>query len=435
MCGQHYPQGTNQKPDHRRGQFTGASDALAAEGDAICALYELVGDASKPLAKAPPDSSWFFSLIKNIKEYWFLVALVTSGVTVALYMIVFNVTPWDVHVETRNKRQQTQHHVQVGFDLLERAKYQLAKTEFERALSLTPTSESAISGRYLSELFIDMNSADWDPAVGLSLEKRLEERFRDNRDYQERRHIIEAYLGDLHAGVSDFSVAKKHYEEAIRMKANYWGALKSYYSLVYSDSANLGLDDEERGRKLIELGESLVAIDSYDYRGMHALGYALYEAAIAESDESLRDELLGRAVAQSFKAYQLKGNEFEVVADLGEIIRHKEPEVSLDYHRWAREILDQPKEDQPNTMGLSVFIRLHRSSGTLAVAKQDKKTVLMYYIALDYLAMYRIGGKKRDLNLHRESLLAAKKLDPDLVIADVYEDQLKVLDMLLPAKS
>jgi hypothetical protein len=56
----------------------------------------------------------------------------------------------------------------------------------------------------------------------------------------------------------------------------------------------------------------------------------LYEQAIADEDRRL--ESLTRANQQSEKAINLKGNEFTVSADFGEIARPTDPELSLDFH-------------------------------------------------------------------------------------------------------
>ena len=394
------------------------------------------GVFTSPQSAPRPASSAALAVVRGLKDYWFLVALFMSGLLAVVYMLVFEVTPWDAHAEARNKRLQTEHHVEVGYDFMERAEYQRAKSEFERALALSPTKESALSGRYLSELFIDIESADWDAAVGMSLQKRLEERFSGNREFGKRRHLIEKYLGDLHTSVSRHEEAKAHYEKALSLKEDYWDALRGYYSLVYAYSEDLGLDEAGRLRKLVELGEAMVRRDPYDYQGRHSLGYCLYEQAIAEEAGPGRDELLARATKQSQEAALLKGNEIAVLADLGEIVRHTDPALSLYYHKWAAEILEQPKEARPRTAELGVNIKLHKESRTLSIfGPDDMRAMIKFNLALDYLASHRLGGKADDLNLHRKFLSEAKKLDAEEVIAAVYEDQLKVLDMLLPEQS
>jgi tetratricopeptide (TPR) repeat protein len=420
-----------------------ASPALEPPGasrtdfEAARSLYEPAGDDHK----TEPDrrlnvSRLSGNVLRGLKEYWFLVALGISVLTGCVYMFVFKVTPWDAHRETKNRRLQVEHHVQVGFDLLEREQHRLAKSEFERALSLISTNDSAITGRYVSELFLDFESPDWNAAVGLSLHKRLEERFLENKELRERRHIIKKYLGDLNAAVGLFSEARTHYDEALNLKKDYWGALYNYYLLLYSNSKALELKDEERIKRLVELGGQIVDIDPYDNRGLHALGYSLYEQALTESDKTQRDELLSRAELLSSQALWLKGNEFTVIIDLGEIARHINPQVSLDYHKRAGEILDQPKESQPRNITSAIGIKLHRSDTTINLYKpEQKKALVMFYLALDYLAMHRLDGKKSDLALHRKSLSEAKKLDAENIVMPIYDDQLEVLDTLLSPKS
>ncbi len=412
------------------------SMGVACCRSSVAKMEIMVKDTDSP---SPPSTRFLIVL----KDYWFLVALGISIVTTVAYMILFEVHPWDAHTEAKNRREQTAHHATIGRDLLERGEYRRAKEEFERALALHGTNESALTGRYLSELFLDMQSADWNPAIGLTLSKRLGERFKDKSrgwlswwatpesGLETWRHIVDKYLGDLDSGIDNPGAARLHYEAALSRKKSYLDALDSYYGLVFIYWMRLKLSPEEKLQKLVELGNKMIASDSHDHRGLHKLGIALYEQALEESSSDRRRELLDRATEQSERARNLKFNDIANLIDLGQIIRAERPSVSLWYHERAADMLES-KESLPSGFFIvRLFKNENGDQDRIEVAQHQIKAWVVYNIALDHLAIYKATGQKQSRVKHQRSLAAAIKLDIGEAVRPVYDDGLKVLEMLL----
>lgn len=373
----------------------------------------------------------FPKIVKRIKEYWLLITIIISILSSIFYMAVFQVTPWDKYHEIKHRREQIKFHNSIGLTLLEKGNYKLAKTEFENAINLKATDYEALNGRYLSELFLAMESPDWDASVGLSFQNHLKKL--GIIEQKKLQHIVEKYLGDLYLYINRTDLAQKCYENAISLKANYLDALDSngwfnYSCLDYPDFEKM----EYFFRKMIE-------VNPFDYRGFHGLGYALYIQAINEPDDQNRKVLISEAADTSIKACHMQINRINIVIDLGEIARSVDPLTSIWYHKHSLKIINDPVLSRLKANQLYFGIELLISQGKIYLKDENQLRAWTYYqLALDHLVLYRYGfNPKENKEEHDNLLKKAQKLDrvPDMFTDHhsypIYKDQLAVLDILL----
>lgn len=367
----------------------------------------------------------FPKIVKKIKEYLFLITIIISILGSIFYMAVFQVTPLDKYHEIKQRREQIKFHNSIGLTLLEKGDYKLAKTEFENAINLKATDYEALNGRYLSELFLAMQSPDWDASVGLSFQNHLKKLGIIKQ--KKLQHIVEKYLGDIYRIIGDIDLAKNHYENAISLKDNYLDALNSYGWFNYSA---LKLPDFENMQRLFK---KMTEVDTFDYRGFHGLGYALYMQVVKEPDDQNRESLIIEAANTSIKASNLKISQLNIVVDLGEIARSVNPNYSIDYHKHCLYILNDPVLSQLKVNQGLFGYELLISQGYINIKGENQwRGLVNYQLALDYLALYRMGIKpKENKAQHNYLLKKAQKLDPDSKIFPIYKDQLAVLDLIL----
>ena len=362
-------------------------------------------------------------LLNNIKEYWFFITVVISLMGTIFYMIVFQVTPLDKYYEIKHRREQVEFHNLIGYSLLERGHYELARTEFERAINLTSTDYDSLNGQYLSELFLAMETPDWNPAIGITIQNSVEEL--GIIEGKKLQHIVEKYFGDLNKYIGNYQDAKLHYEKALALKPTYIDALYTYGWFSYSIIPDL--------KKMELLFSKMVEADIYDFRGFHGYGYALYMQAINEKDPQHRNELMANAYKQSYRASQLKINLLHVVIDLGEIVRTTDPRLAIYFHERCLELLDdlaiRRLPSNANTLGVRL---LTRNGYVKLKTLTDKRAIINYQLALDYLSLYNRDKSPEHLKLHDDFLAAAKALDKKGNIVAIFEDQLKIIDLLSP---
>lgn len=372
------------------------------------------------------DESIFDNVLKATKDYWFLITLVGSVLLTVGYMIMFRVNPWDQQRSAKLKRDRVRFHNGVGYTLLEAGHYKEAQGEFEEALKLAAEDQTALNGKYLTNLFINITSSTADPAIGFAIQHHISETGALQRD--QHLHIIDKYLGDLHARIANVSKANEYYESALQKKPDYPDALYTMGWQYYQHGSDI--DGMERMfRKLTE-------IDPYDYRGYHGLGYALYMKALREPDAAKRDPLMNDAAAQSSKAKDLVFYQLNIVMDFGEVARSVNPELSLAYHNYGKKILSDPVMSETGDNPYPLLARMLTSEGELSIdGKDDKLAWVTYQIALDYLAMERLFNDAKFGEEHTRLVREAETLDAKNLVRYIYDDQLRILDMqLLPEK-
>jgi tetratricopeptide (TPR) repeat protein len=204
------------------------------------------------------------TVMSAIKEYWFLITLFVSAVITIAYMIVFRVNPWDAQRSAKLRREQVHFHNSVGSTLLDEGRFKAARLEFEEALKLATENQTALNGRYLSELFLGFDSPDWDPAIGLAIQNHLTA---VGVTEQERvAHVVQKYLGDLHSRIGNLELKEGFYQKALTLKPDYADALYAWgWSRYFDRSDPNGMEQAFR---------KMAALNAYDYRGLHGLGYA-----------------------------------------------------------------------------------------------------------------------------------------------------------------
>ena len=359
-----------------------------------------------------------------IKDYWFLITLFMSAVITIAYMLVFRVNPWDAQRSAKLRREQVHFHNSVGSTLLEEGRFKAARMEFEEALKLAPENQTALNGRYLSELFLGFDSPDWDPAIGVAIQNHLAG---VGTIEQERvAHVVQKYLGDLHERIGNVDLKASFYEKALTLKPDYADALFAMGWSCYVDRSDPN-GMEHAFRKMVNL-------NVYDYRGLHGLGYALYMKAIREKDARRRVELMADAATQSGSAKNLRVTQLNIVMDFGEIARSGQPDFSLFFHERGKRIVEDPVLSQQgdNEFGLAARLLLGGEGYVSIETKAQKLAWIEYQIALDYLALQRkhfqLDGKaQHDLRLKK-----AMEMDSEKTILPIYQDQLAVLNLLLP---
>lgn len=372
------------------------------------------------------DQSFLDTVLRVTKDYWFLITLVASVLLTLAYMIVFRVNPWDQQRSAKLRRDRVRFHNSVGYTLIEGGHFDGARDEFEESLKLSAEDQTALTGRYLANLFINLGSETADPAIGFVIHRHLTETNALEREHH--LHIIDKYLGDLYMRIADVTKGRDYYRSALNRKPDYPDAL---YELGWYH-----YDGEEDLAEMERLFRKLTEVDPYGYRGFHGLGYTLYMKALDEPDFDTRAGLIREAAEQSGAAKDLFYNQLNIVMDFGEVARSVNPLLSLDYHNHGKKILTDPvlRDVGKNSYPLvHRLLRTERGTYINVRNKDEKLSWIAYQKALDYLAMERRSGDPQHREAHQRQFEKANKLDSDGFIQRIYADQLSILDMLLPA--
>jgi hypothetical protein len=169
------------------------------------------------------DQSFLDTILRATKDYWFLITLIASILLTLAYMIVFRVNPWDQQRSVKLRRDRVRFHNSVGYALIEGGHFNGAREEFEESLKLSAEDQTALTGRYLANLFINIGSPTADPAIGFVIHKHLIETAPLER--AQHLHIIDKYLGDLYMRISDVTRGTEYYRSALNRKPDYPDAL------------------------------------------------------------------------------------------------------------------------------------------------------------------------------------------------------------------
>ncbi len=372
------------------------------------------------------DTDSLLGLLTTIKEYWFLITLGLSVVATVFYMAVFRVNPWDTYREISYRREQVRFHNRIGQSLLERGHYKQAKEEYQNALNLDSANLEALNGRYLCDQFLRvLETQEWDAAIALAVQGELQNLGIIRR--KEMLHIVNKFLGDLHMRISEANKAEDYYKQALTLKPDYLDALDKYGWIKYE------LLDYEL---MIQSFRKMTEVDPYDYRGFHGLGYSLYIRALKEEQNAeKRSDQVYQAALQSEKAKNLQISGVNIVADFGEIARTVKPELSIYYHQFGLKMVGDPAYNKLAINATGFYARLFFSDTSVyLVETQQQVAWLNYQMALNYLARARKAEDDDEAakSAHDEWLARAQELDGKGTIYPIYEDQLQVLDLLLP---
>lgn len=379
-----------------------------------------------------PKSISLSDALNFLRDYWFLITVVLSVVGSIFVMVVFHVSPVDKYYEIQSRRDRVKFHNASGKDLLEHGYYSQAKAEFQLALDLEPTDNRAMNGRYLSDLFLQFENTDWDPAIGIVMQDELQHSLLWRGG--EFRHIVEKYQGDVAQRTFDTEGAERHYQEALRLNPNYVDALLAYGWFDYFITSNVPA--------MAEHFHTMADKSPHDYRAFHGLGYARYMQASKAKNPAERERLAREAAEQSQKAYKLGPSQLVVVVDFGEIARPIDPDLAVFFHEYAQQILDDPKmANLPDIAGpLGDKLLASEDSEEVRIENMSQKRAwITYQLALDHLAGCNLGIRERDPiqakghQLEHDRLVQkAQQLDLDNKILKIYDDQWKVLQLLAP---
>ncbi|HKP69108.1 MAG TPA: tetratricopeptide repeat protein [Pyrinomonadaceae bacterium] len=364
-------------------------------------------------------------ILKATKDYWFLITLVASVVLTLAYMIIFRINPWDQQRAVKLRRDRVKFHNAIGYSLIESGRFTEALSEFEESLKLSAEDETALNGRYISNLFLSFDAPVSDPAVGIAIQQHLSKTDALKRECH--LHVIEKYLGDLHDRIGNRPRAEEHYEAALKQKPDYPHALYSVGWLRYADGRSRVGEMEQLFRKLTE-------VSPYDFRGYHGLGYALYMKATGDGlDAQTRKTLMTEATDHAGRARDLIYNQLNVVMDFGEVARSTDPWLSLHFHKFAKKIVTDPELRDSGENRFPIWAKLLMSDDSLGIEGKDAKlSWINYQRALDYLAMERMNLDPGDGGDHKTFFDRARRLDTENQILKIYNDQLEVLNLLLP---
>lgn len=389
-----------------------------------------------------------YAILQFTKDYWFLITAVSTILVAIMYMAYFGIKPWDQQRSVKLRRDRVLFHNGVGYSLIESGHFTEALSEFEESLKLSAEDQNALNGKYLANLFFGIESPIADPGVGFAIQDHISKANTLNRE--QHRHIIDKYLGDLHDRIGKTDEAVAYYESALKRNSNYPDALYAIGWMHYPKGAD-GTDEMEKAfRKLVEVAP-------YDYRGFHGLGYALYMKAIyGEKDgdqdagketkteeekkkawEEKRSALVFDAAVQSEQAKNLMFSQLNIVMDLGEVARSVDPGLSLFFHEYGKKILMSPVATQSRYNAFRLSAKLLMSEGSVDIDERELKLAwIAYQTSLDYLALNRKSEVPGEyLADHKAYFDRARRLDPKGVARQIYDDQVRILDLLLPVKS
>jgi|SRR5687768_4030081 len=373
------------------------------------------------------DQTYLDAILKATKDYWFLITLIASVVLTLAYMIVFRVNPWDQQRSLKLRRDRVRFHNAMGYSLIESGHFAEARTEFEEAINLSAEDQTALNGRYIANLFISIGSSVSDPAISFAIVDQISET--DALKRERHLHIIDKLLGDLHSTISNVPKAGEYYRSALERKPDYANALYAMGWHCYTAGGRSDIEDMER------MFRRLTEVAPLDYRGFHGLGYALYMRALGEQDWDARSSLIKEAANQSGRAQDIVFNQLNIVMDFGEVARSVNPELSLSFHKFGKEIMADPALREIGDNRYPLAARLLMSEGQITIGTKDEKlSWIAYQMALDYLAMERMYDDPQYGDEYKQHFEKAQALDTGRSMHHIYLDQLAVLDLLLPAK-
>ncbi len=373
------------------------------------------------------NQSYLDAILEATKNYSFLITLVGTILLTLAYMIVFRVNPWDQQRASKLRRDRVRFHNAMGYTLIESGHFAEARSEFEEAINLSAEDQTALTGRYIANLFISTGSSVADPAIAFAIVDQISETDALKRD--RHLHIIDKLLGDLHTSISNAPKAREYYRSALNRKPDYANALYAMGWHHYAAGSRGDIEDME------QMFRRLTEIAPLDYRGFHGLGYALYMKALGEQDANARSSLIKEAADQSGRAQDIVFNQLNIVMDFGEVARSADPWLSLSFHKFAKEIIADPTLREVGDNPHPLLARLLMSEGQINIGTKDEKlSWIEYQTALDYLAMERVYEDPQYGDEHKRLFESAQELDADKTMHRIYLDQLAVLDLLLPEK-
>lgn len=373
-----------------------------------------------------PKNNAFVRFLKVIQDYWFLITLLFSALATLFYFIYFDVNPLEKQYENKIQTLSVDLHNNIALSYLQQGYFEKALIEFENALTYKSYNKQALNGKLLAELFLSLKSIEHNPNLSEKTKNEIAklEIDEDNELYP----IRKKYYADNELGSGNPEEAINLYENLLAEDSNYVDLLFTYGWLNYE----LGEPDLNKMSKLFR---KLTEIAPKDFRGYHGYAYAMYMKAVYETDPSLKNDYIFEAANQCINAYNLIYTRFNVALDLGEIIRSIEPLLAVDIHLKSKQLLDDPTimamEENSPTLGYKLLMS-NTTQYVIITTLEQKKALVFYELALDYLADYRKNYEITSLIDHDDYYALASELDQNGNIRLIYEDQKAILDMFLP---
>ncbi|MFQ5597846.1 MAG: tetratricopeptide repeat protein [Nitrospiria bacterium] len=365
-------------------------------------------------------------LLQFLKDYWFLITLAISIVTAIAYMVVFQVSPWEKYRETSERKAAVKLHIRLGQALLDAGHYKDAAGEFEHSLKLVPSNPEALEGKRKTDLFLRLEDPDWKPGRTMAYWDLLK---------NQSDHNILQFLGLLHMRIGEAEKSLEYFQKASAAYEGTRNISKPYYGDALFQLGWSYYDKGDYGR-MAEHFRRLQEMATYDYRGYHGLGYALYMKAIAESEKAPKAaiKLLNEATDLLRIAYNYVPNILVVNSDIGEIARIIDPELSIFFHKRAMEcIMNKKFYSLPDNNGVVSAILITGNNQWVTLAeKEDKIAWINYLLALDYyIKALRENKHYPDLAAHNRYLKAAQSAQIGTGPEEIYQDQKTIGDRLL----
>lgn len=372
-----------------------------------------------------PKNNALVRFLKVIQDYWFLITLLFSALATLFYFIYFDVNPLEKQYENKVQTLRVELHNSIALSYLHQGYYQKALNEFENALTYKSYNRKALNGKLLAELYLSLKSIEHNPNLSERTKNEVAKLEIDADD--ELYPIRKKYYADNELGSGNLEGAVKLYDNLLEEDSNYVDLLFTYGWLNYE----LGKPDLN---KMSVLFKKLTQIAPKDFRGYHGYAYAMYMKAVYETDPSLKNDFIYEAANQCINAYNLIYTRFNVALDLGEIVRAIKPSLAIDIHLKAKQLLDDPAimalEENSPTLGYKLLMS-NSNQYVIITTLEQKKALVFYELALDYLADYRQNYEITSLVEHDELLILAEELDRNGDIRLIYEDQKEVLNMFL----
>jgi len=370
-------------------------------------------------------SNKFVQFLKVIQDYWFLITLLFSALATLFYFIYFDVNPLEKQYENKMNTLHVGLHNNIALSFLQQGYFEKATEEFKKALEYKSYNKDALNGKLLADLFLSLNSLEHNPSLADKIQAEITMLEMDGED--DLFVIRKKLYADLDLRKGKQTEALILYDQILEKDSNYVDLLNTYAWILY-ESPKTDLN------KMAELFKKLTEVAPNDYRGYHGYSYVQYMRALETEDASTRNNMILLAANKCIEAYNLIITRFNVVLDLGEIVRSINPDMAVDIHLRAKQLLDDPAimELDENRLPLGYKLLTFDDEYVIMPTLEQKRALVFYELALDYLADYRLNYEITSLVEHDDMLQLAQEYDKNGDIRLIYEDQRVVLDLFLP---
>jgi hypothetical protein len=119
--------------------------------------------------------------------------------------------------------------------------------------------------------------------------------------------------------------------------------------------------------------------------------------------------------------------------DFGEVARSVDPRLALTFHEYGKKLFNDPVLGVAGNNPSNLQARFLMSDGGIDIETRDEKLAwIAYQTALDHLAILRRTGDQKHVAEHKRLFEKAQRFDANKNIKLIYDDQIAILDLLLP---